>query len=127
MNMQQMIQAMNKVQRQYEKDKKVLDEKSFEYTANGAVKVTLKGDYSMVGIEFSDPEVLKEDAETVSDLIKLAYAEFYHHIGEFEKALNLYLDLIECGLNAEINVYDRLATCYSHVGEFEKAFEQFSL
>ena len=73
MNMQQMIQAMNKVQRQYEKDKKVLDEKSFEYTANGAVKVTLKGDYSMVGIEFSDSEVLKEDAETVSDLIKLAY------------------------------------------------------
>lgn len=61
------------------------------------------------------------------DLIKLAYAEFYHHIGEFEKALNLYLDLIECGLSAEINVYDRLATCYSHIGEFEKALEQFNL
>ena len=28
---------------------------------------------------------------------------------EFEKALNLYLDLIECGLNAEINVYDRFS------------------
>ena len=34
-----------------------------------------------------------------NDLIKLAYAEFYHHIGEFEKALDLYSDLIECGLN----------------------------
>ena len=41
--------------------------------------------------------------------------------------LNLYLDLIECGLSAEINVYDRLATCYSHIGEFEKALEQFEL
>lgn len=73
MNMQQMIQAMNKVQRQYEKDKKVLDEKSFEYTANGVVTITLKGDYSMVGVSFADPEVLKEDPEMVSDLIKLAY------------------------------------------------------
>lgn len=73
MNMQQMIQAMNKVQRQYEKDKKVLDDKSFEYTANGVVTVTLKGDYSMVGISFADPDVLKEDPEMVSDLIKLAY------------------------------------------------------
>lgn len=62
-----------------------------------------------------------------NDLIKLAYAEFYHHIGEFEKALDLYLDLIECGLGAEINVYERLATCYSHIGEFEKALEQFNL
>lgn len=65
--------------------------------------------------------------EPKNDLIKLAYAEFYHHIGEFEQALNLYLDLIECGLSAEINVYDRLATCYSHIGEFEKALEQFEL
>lgn len=65
--------------------------------------------------------------EPHNDLIKLAYAEFYHHIGEFEKALDLYLDLIECGLNADINVYDRLATCYSHIGEFEKALEQFDL
>ncbi len=73
MNMQQMIQAMNKVQRQYEKDKKVLDDKSFEYTANGVVTVTLKGDYSMFGISFADPDVLKEDPEMVSDLIKLAY------------------------------------------------------
>lgn len=62
-----------------------------------------------------------------NDLIKLAYAEFYHHIGEFEKALDLYSDLIECGLTADINVYDRLATGYSHIGEFEKALEQFNL
>ena len=30
-------------------------------------------------------------------------------------------------LTADINVYDRLATCYSHIGEFEKALEQFNL
>lgn len=67
------------------------------------------------------------ELEPQNDVIKLAYAEFYHHIGEFEQALNLYADLIECGLGAEINVYERLATCYSHIGEFEKALEQFEL
>lgn len=67
------------------------------------------------------------ELEPQNEVIKLAYAEFYHHIGEFEQALNLYADLIECGLGAEINVYERLATCYSHIGEFEKALEQFEL
>lgn len=68
-----------------------------------------------------------QQLEPKNELIKLAYAEFYHHIGEFEQALKLYADLIECGLSAEINVYERLATCYSHIGEFEKALEQFEL
>ena len=67
------------------------------------------------------------ELEPQNEVIKLAYAEFYHHIGEFEQALNLYADLIECGLGAEINVYERLATCYSRIGEFEKALEQFEL
>ncbi|MGL4336882.1 MAG: tetratricopeptide repeat protein [Turicibacter sp.] len=67
------------------------------------------------------------ELEPKNDLIKLAYAEFYHHIGEFDQALNLYLDLVDYSLSAEINVYERLATCYSHTGEFEKALEQFDL
>lgn len=73
MNMQQMIQAMNKAQRQYEKEKKILDEKDFVYTANGAVEVTLKGDYSLKEIKFVDADILKEDKEMVEDMIKLAF------------------------------------------------------
>ena len=73
MNMQQMVQAMQKMQRQYEKEHKVLEETEFEYTANGAVKIILKGNLEMVSLEFIDQELLKDDPEMVSDMIKLAY------------------------------------------------------
>ena len=73
MNMQQMVQAMNKMQRQYEKERKVLDEKEFKYVANGAVEVVLKGDNTLSSITFVDPEILKEDPEMVQDMIKLAF------------------------------------------------------
>ena len=65
--------------------------------------------------------------EPKNELIQLAYAEFYYHIGEIEEALPRYLDLIECGLGVEINIYERLANCYSQVGEFEKAIQQLNL
>ena len=111
-------------------DEKALDLLSGADEETNASILLLEADmYIAQGLfEVAEDKLKKALAlEPQNDLIKLAYAEFYHHIGEFEKALNLYLDLIECGLNAEINVYDRLATCYSHVGEFEKALEQFSL
>ncbi len=73
MNMQQMVQAMNKMQRQYEKERKVLDAQEFKYVANGAVEVILKGDNSLVSVTFVDPEILKEDPEMVQDMIKLAF------------------------------------------------------
>lgn len=72
MNMQQMIQAMNKMQRQYQKDLDVLGAKEFSYTANGAVKVTLKGSMEMVSVEFLDKDVI-EDPEMLADMIKMAY------------------------------------------------------
>ena len=72
MNIQQMIQAMNKMQRQYQKDLDALADREFEYTANGAVKVTLKGSMEMVSIEFLDNDVL-EDKDMLSDMIKGAY------------------------------------------------------
>jgi len=73
MNMQQMVQAMQKAQRQYEKDHKVLEEKEFEFVANGAVKVVMKGDLEMVSVEFLDKEILTDDPEMVADMIKIAY------------------------------------------------------
>lgn len=73
MNIQQIVQRMNKMQKEYEKKKAVLDEQEFTYTANGAIEVTLKGDYSLVGIKFIDQEILKEDPEMVQDMTKLAF------------------------------------------------------
>jgi len=64
--------------------------------------------------------------EPKNEFIQLAQAEFYYHIGEFEEALVRYLDLVDCGLGIEVNVYERLANCYSQIGEFEKALEQLT-
>lgn len=87
MNMQQMVQAMQKMQRQYEKEHKVLEETEFEYTANGAVKIVLKGNLEMVSLEFIDQELLKDDPEMVSDMIKLAYNGVRDQINDAEDAL----------------------------------------
>lgn len=71
---QQMIQNMQKVQREMEKKQRQLDEKEFEYTANGAVKVVLKGNMELVSIDFLDEDMLnKDDADILKDMIKLAY------------------------------------------------------
>ncbi len=87
MNMQQMVQAMQKMQRQYEKEHKILEETEFEYTANGAVKIVLKGNLEMVSLEFLDPELLKDDSEMVADMIKLAYEGARDQINDAEDAL----------------------------------------
>ncbi len=74
MNMQQMIQAMNKVQRQYEKERAVLEEKEYSYTANGVVKLTLKGNMKLVSLEILDDDIVnKDDKDMLIDMITLAY------------------------------------------------------
>ena len=88
MNMQQMIQTMNKLQKQFEKERTILDEKEFEFTANGAVKVVLKGNYELVSVTFVDPEILKEDPEMVQDMIKIAYDGVKGLIEEAEDELS---------------------------------------
>lgn len=86
MNMQQMIQAMNKMQRQYQKDLDILAEKEFEFTANGAVKIILKGSMDIVSIEFLDDDVL-EDKEMLQDMIKNAYAGAKQLVNDEENKL----------------------------------------
>ena len=86
MNMQQMIQAMNKMQRQYQKDLDILAEKEFEFTANGAVKIILKGSMDIVSIEFLDDDVL-EDKEMLQDMIKNAYAGAKQLVNDAENKL----------------------------------------
>jgi DNA-binding protein YbaB len=70
---QQMLQQMQKIQREYQKAQEVLENSSFDFTANGVVKITMKGDRTLVSIEFLDKDVLKEDPEMVADMIKIAY------------------------------------------------------
>ena len=69
---QQMIQQMQKTQREFERKQKLLDEKEFEYTANGAVKITLKGNMDFVSIEFLDKDLLNADDEDMLKEITLS-------------------------------------------------------
>lgn len=87
MNMQQMVQAMTKMQRQYEKERAILDKQEFKYVANGAVEVIIKGDYTLSSVTFVDPEILKEDPEMVQDMIKLAFDGAKELIDEAEEEL----------------------------------------
>lgn len=86
MNMQQMVQAMQKLQRQYEKEHKLLEEKEFTNTANGAVTVTMKGNLDIVSIEILDDDLLKEKEDLV-EMIKLAYNGCKEQINDAEEAL----------------------------------------
>lgn len=87
MNMQQMVQAMTKMQRQYEKERKLIDEKEFKYTANGAVEVVLKGNNTLVSVTFIDQDLLKEDPEMVQDMIKLAFDGAKNLVDQAEEEL----------------------------------------
>lgn len=86
MNMQQMVQAMQKLQRQYEKEHKLLEEREFTNTANGAVTVTMKGNLDIVSIEILDDDLLKEKEDLV-EMIKLAYNGCKEQINDAEEAL----------------------------------------
>lgn len=88
MNMQQMVQTMQRMQREYEKAHKALEEKEFSYTANNAIKVTMKGDMTLVSIEFIDDEILEKDnAEMISDMLVLAYNNIKDQINDEEDAI----------------------------------------
>ena len=88
MNMQQMVQSMQKMQRQYEKAHKELEEREFTYTQNGVVKVTLKGDMSLVGVEFLDADVLEADnKEMIEEMISIAYENVRQQIYDEEEKL----------------------------------------
>ena len=86
MNMQQMVQAMQKLQRQYEKEHKLLEEKEFSYTANGAIKITLKGNLEMTDVEILDEDLLKEKDDLI-EMIKIAYNGCKDQISEAEDEL----------------------------------------
>lgn len=74
MNMQQMVQAMQKAQREFNKEYAKLEEKEFKMSSNGAVEVTMLGDFTIKEIKVLDKELLKpENEEELTEMIILAY------------------------------------------------------
>ncbi len=88
MNMQQMLQNVKKMQREYEKAHKVLEETVFEGSANGLVKVFLKGDFTLDHVVFCDDSALEKDnKELLEEAIVLAYKDCKSQIDAKEEEL----------------------------------------
>lgn len=89
---QQIMQAFNKMQRESEKKLKALDEKEFTYTANNAIRLVMKGDMSLVNIEIIDKDILdKDNADMLTDMIKLAYDHIREEINAEQDKINAEL------------------------------------
>lgn len=74
MNMQQMVQAMQKAQREFNKEYAKLEAKEFKENANGVVEVTVMGDLTLKEVNILDDSLLsKENKEELSEMICLAY------------------------------------------------------
>ncbi len=89
MNMQQMIQAMQKAQREFNKEYAKLEKKEFKGNANGAVEVTVTGDLSLKSINILDDSLLsKENKEELEDMICLAYKKCQEQINQESEAIS---------------------------------------
>jgi len=110
------------------------DHKALELLADGgetdAKSLLLQADlYMSQGLFEVAEEKLKQAMELEPDNIwlQLAYGEYYFHIGDYDAALPLYLDVMDASLETELPIHERLGTCYSQIGQFEKALAQFEL
>lgn len=99
MNMQQMLQQVKKLQREYEKAHKVLEETTFEGTSSGLIKVYLKGDFTLEKVEILDADALKDgDKDILEESITLAYKDAKEKIMAEEEKLNAQFQKMPGGM-----------------------------
>lgn len=73
MNINQLMQQAQKMQKDMAKAQKELDEKLFEFTSNGgAIKLSIYGNRRVEKIEIDKDAVDPEDKEMLEDMIKIA-------------------------------------------------------
>ncbi len=89
MNMQQMVQAMQKTQREFNKEYAKLEAKEFKANANGVVEVVVMGDLSLKAVNILDDSILSKDSkEELSDMICLAYKKCQEQIQKESDAIS---------------------------------------
>lgn len=88
MNIQQMLQNTKKLQREYEKAHKVLEEKLFTEEQNGIVRVSMRGNFTLESIEILDDSVLnKDDKDMISEAIVLCYQKIKEKIDKEDEEI----------------------------------------
>ena len=76
MNMQQLMQQAQKMQREMEKAQKDLEAKEFEIvSAGGGIKVTITGSKVVKNIEIDEDIIDPEEKEMLQDMIVVAINE----------------------------------------------------
>jgi len=89
MNMQQMVQAMQKTQREFNKEYAKLEAQEFTGNANGVVEVKIMGDYTLKEINILDNDLLKpESKDELSEMIILAYTKCQEQIQKGTEDIN---------------------------------------
>lgn len=89
MNMQQIVQAMQKTQRELNKEFAKLEAKEFKANSNGVIEVTLLGNMEVKEIKILDDDLLnKENKEELSEMIILAINKCRDDINKETDAIN---------------------------------------
>ncbi|MFA6667150.1 MAG: YbaB/EbfC family nucleoid-associated protein [Bacilli bacterium] len=89
MNMQQMVQAMQKTQREFNKEYAKLEAKEFTGNANGVVEVKVMGDLTLKAVNVLDNSLLSADnKEELEDMIVLAFQKCKEQIQKESDAIS---------------------------------------
>lgn len=88
MNLQQMMMQAQKIKREMDKAQAELAKQDFIISKNGAVTVTIKGDYTVTNVAI-DPDMLEKDnQEMLQELLVLALNEGLSQITKAKDAIN---------------------------------------
>ena len=88
MNLQQMMMQAQKIKREMDKAHAELAKQPFTISKNGAVTVTILGDYTVTNVSI-DPEMLeKENQGMLQELLTLALNEGLAQITKAKDAIN---------------------------------------
>lgn len=83
MNMQKMMKQAQQMQAEMQKKQGEIELKTFSGTAGGeVVKIQMKGNYEMIGIEINDELLDVEEKEILSEMIIMATNNAINKINE---------------------------------------------
>lgn len=88
MNLQQMMMQAQKIKREMDKAHAELAKQTFTVSKNGAVTVTLRGDYTVVDVKIDEDMLEKDNHEMLQELLTLALNEGLQQISKANEAIN---------------------------------------
>lgn len=88
MNLQQMMMQAQKIKREMDKAQAELAKQAFVISKNGAVTVTLRGDYTVSSVAIDEDMLEKDNQDMLQELLVLAINEGLAQITEAKNAIN---------------------------------------